>query len=315
MKIKLYAIFLAVVLTTLFLLTSCDVDGIEDYIIEGDIKTKFYYQDQDSDSEKNLGAVNFDMPDVSGIVSNLPWVNNESFLKAQEKNEANILMAAYCAVLKDPLPGEEYNVHLAANSIAGTVLSPNQTFSQNNTIGPYIESKGYQVGPTYIGSKLMTTVGGGVCKISSTLYNVSILSNLEIVERHNHSMPVPYVPYGQDATVSYGAKDFRFKNNTEFPILIWAEGIGNRLYVALYGREKPPQIEWNHKILNVTEAPKYYRKNPDLKEGEEKILIEGMAGASVESWIVITNPDGTTKTKHLGTSHYKPMPHIIESNK
>ncbi len=311
MKKNIYFLFIAMVLTTLPFLTSCDIDEIENNIIEGDIRTKIYYPDV----EKDITAIQADMPDISGVVNNLPWVNNEKFLKAQEENGANILMAAYCAVLKDPLPGEEYNVHLAARTIAGTVIAPNQIFSQNNKIGPYTESKGYQIGPTYIGSKLTTTVGGGVCKISSTLYNVSILSNLEIVERHNHSMPVPYVPYGQDATVSYGAKDFRLKNNTNFPILIWAEGIGNRLYIGFYGKEKPPEIEWNHKMLQITEAPKYYRKNPNLNEGEEKIIVEGMAGASVESWVTIKKPDGTTQTKHLGVSYYKPMPHVIEVNK
>jgi vancomycin resistance protein YoaR len=124
-------------------------------------------------------------------------------------------------------------------------------FSQNNTIGPYIEGKGYRKGPTYIGANLTTTIGGGVCKISSTLYNVSVLSNLEIVERYNHTMPVPYVPYGQDATVAYGVKDFKFKNNTDFPILIWAKGIENRLYMGVYGKEEPPEVEWNHNIQNI----------------------------------------------------------------
>lgn len=302
MKKKSYAILAAIMLTNPPLLPPPDVEGVEDYEIN--------YQNLDKQTLVN----NYDIPNVSGEVSNLPWVNDENFLKAQEENGTNVLMAAYCAVLKDPLPGEEFNVHLAASSIAGTVLEPNHVFSQNNAIGPYDESKGYQAGPTYIGSNLTTTIGGGVCKISSTLYNVSVLSNLEIVERYNHSMPVPYVPYGQDATVSYGAKDFKFKNNTEFPILIWAEGIENRLYIALYGKEKPPKVEWNHKILNMVEAPKLYKINPNLNEGEENVLVEGMSGASVESWVTITNPDGETKTKHLGISHYKPMPYVIEKN-
>jgi vancomycin resistance protein YoaR len=265
-------------------------------------------------SENNETQFEFDEPEISGVIENLPWTNDEDFLKAQRENETNVLMAAYCTVLKDPLPGEEYNVHLAASSLAGTVVLPEQVFSQNNTIGPYIEGKGYRKGPTYIGANVTTTVGGGVCKISSTLYNVSVLSNLEIVERYNHTMPVPYVPYGQDATVAYGVKDFKFKNNTDFPILIWAKGIENRLYMGVYGREEPPEVEWNHNIQNVIEAPKYYKKNPELEEGEEKIIVEGMDGAMVESWVTITDKDGTVKTKELGTSRYIPMPYIIETN-
>lgn len=267
------------------------------------------------DIQNNNEQLQMEIPDKSGPVTKLPWENDVNFIKAKKEIGANVLMAAYCTVLKDPLPGEEFNVHLGASSIAGIVIQPNDIFSQNKSIGPYTEARGYQKGPSYSGSNLMTTIGGGVCKISSTLYNVSILSNLQIIERYNHAMPVPYVPYGQDATVAYGAKDFKFKNNTEFPILIWAEGIDNRLYVGFYGKEKPPEIEWNHKVLNKVEAPKHYRSNPDLKEGEEKVIVEGMDGATVESWITIKNEDGTIKTKKLGISHYIPMPYIIEVNK
>ena len=128
-------------------------------------------------------------------------------------------------------------------------------------------------------------------------------------------MPVNYVPYGQDATVAYGYKDFKFKNDKEFPILIWSEIVGNRLYIGFYGQEKSPKIEWQHNITNRIEAPKLYRTNLDLKEGEEKVIIHGIDGATVESIITIKYEDGTINTKNLGISRYIPMPYIIEVNK
>ena len=255
-----------------------------------------------------------DMPEISGAVDNLPWTNNKKFIKAQKKSGTSVLMAAYCSVFNEPSPSEEFNVHLAADSIAGIVVEPNEMFSQNNTIGPYDEKKGYKAGQSYFGSEIIPTVGGGVCNIATTLYNVSVSSNLEIVERFNHFMPVSYVPLGQDATVAYGSKDFKFKNNNEFPILIWAEGIGNRLFIALYGKEEPPCVQWHHKTLKKFEAPKVYKTNPDLPKGKEQIVVEGMEGASVESWLTITTPDGETKTKHMGTSQYWPRPQVIEIN-
>ena len=294
-----YSAFLAN-LAILFCLEAYEPEALDkNFIIESEVKS-------------NVEDLIIDIPKVSGTISNFPWVDDIEFLKAQEENNANVLMAGYCTVLKDPLPGEEYNVHLAANFLSGTVLKPGEVFSQNQYLGPYVEEKGYKKGPTYIGANLTTTIGGGVCKISSTLYNVSILSNLEIVERHNHSMPVPYVPYGQDATVSYGAKDFKFKNNTDSPILIWAKGIDNRLYMGFYSSEKPPEIEWQHNISNVVEAPRYYRENPELEKGEEKIIVEGMDGATVESSIIIKDKDGNVETKKLGSSYYIPMPYVIE---
>ncbi|WP_238472951.1 VanW family protein [Desulforamulus profundi] len=97
---------------------------------------------------------------------------------------------------------------------------PGKIFSQNNTIGPYTSYKGYQTGPTYAGCNVTRTVGGGVCKIASLLYNVATLSDLKVIMRSPHSMTVPYVSPGQDATVFYGVKDFRFINDTEGPVVI-----------------------------------------------------------------------------------------------
>ncbi|MCR4434324.1 MAG: VanW family protein [Clostridiales bacterium] len=251
----------------------------------------------------------------SGPVKILPWENDENFINARTKNGTNVLMGAYRTVLRDPLPGEEYNVHLAAERLAGMVVKPGEIFSQNASLGPYTEGRGYRKGPTYMGTRLTTTVGGGVCKIASTLYNTVVLSDLQVIERHAHSMPVPYVPYGQDATVAYGAKDFKFKNNTDAPILIWAQGIDNILYIAFYGIKSPPTVEWNHKILQVFEAPRIYRINPDLPPSEEKVKVEGMDGAVVMSWVTVTDSNGMVFTKRMGDSYYSPMPYLIEKGK
>jgi vancomycin resistance protein YoaR len=248
----------------------------------------------------------------SGQITSLPWEDDENFKAALENNSKPVLMAAYRTVLRDPLPGEENNVHLAARLLTGTVVKPGEIFSQNNNVGPYSEAKGFQKGPVYLGSQLSTTIGGGVCKLASTLYNVAVLSNLPIVERYNHGMPVPYVPYGQDATVSYGCKDIKFMNNTSFPILIWAQGIDNVLYIGFYGKSKPPRVVWHHKYLKVIDTHKIYRSNPALPPGSEKVVLEGMKGAIVNSWVTIYNKDGTSKIKKLGRSYYNPMPYIVE---
>jgi vancomycin resistance protein YoaR len=251
---------------------------------------------------------------TSGPTTSVPWKEEDNFLAKQRETDTPILLGAYRTVLKDPLPGEEYNVHLAASMLAGKVIRPGHIFSQNESIGPYTEGKGFKKGPTYMGTRLTTTIGGGVCKIASTLYNVAILSNLEIIERSSHSMPVPYVPYGQDATVAYGARDIKFKNSNDFPILIWAQGIGNTLYIAFYGRVAPPKIEWHHETLKAIKAHTIYSDNPNIPKGTEKVVLEGMDGALVKSWLTITYPDGTVKTKSLGNSYYNPMPYFIERN-
>ena len=256
----------------------------------------------------------YDIPEISGEVSNLPWRNDVDFLKAKEKYATNTLMAGFCAVLKNPLPGEGYNVSFASKKLKGSIIEPSKVFSQNSTIGPYTKSKGYKEGASYTGGNIVMTEGGGVCKIATTLYNLAVLSNLEIIERYNHSMPINYVPYGQDATVAYGIKDFRFKNTTGDTILIWSQMIENRLYIGFYGNQKPPKVVWNHETKDITAPPIKYIKNIKLNPGETKVILNGLDGATVKSTVTITQEDGSFAIKNMGISYYSPLPRIIEMN-
>jgi|SRR5690625_4914607 len=300
-KIKFFLIILLLFINNLLYSTSLDME--------------YKYNTADGmDIRLNKEKINYDMPNESGSVVNLPWRNDEIFFTTKEKYETPILMAAYCTVLIDPLPGESYNVDLAAKKIKGLVIEPDTIFSQNNILGPYTKEKGYQEGASYSQGRILMTTGGGVCKIATTLYNLASLSNLEIIERHNHSMPINYVPYGQDATVSFNSKDFKFKNTTNSNILIWAQLIDNKLYIAFYGKEKPPEITWIHEKKNIIRPPERYIKNENLKQGEEKLIIKGLEGAQVKSTLRIKYPNGLIKYKDMGVSHYQPLPYLFEIN-
>ncbi len=242
----------------------------------------------------------------------LPWEGDPLFQAALTKNNTPIKMAAYKATLHDPLPGEEYNVGLAASQLSGKVVQPGEIFSQNGAIGPYTSYRGYQAGPTYSGSNVTTTVGGGVCKIASLLYNVATFSNLKIVLRSPHSMTVPYVPPGQDATVFYGIKDIRFLNNTSGPVLIWSQKVDNTVYMAFYGQQSPPKVTWHHVVTKRLNYWIVERLNPALLPGEEKIMMPGQEGLVVRSWVTVEYPDGTVTSQKRGTSWYSAGPCIIE---
>ena len=110
------------------------------------------------------------------------------------------------------------NLSLAANKINGTVLMPGETFSYNKVVGARTIAAGYREAPMYLNGKVVDGVGGGICQISSTLYNAAVYANLEIVQRSNHMFVSSYVPISRDATVAYGSIDFQFKNNREYPI-------------------------------------------------------------------------------------------------
>ncbi len=252
----------------------------------------------------------------SGAVSEpLPWTGNPRVEALKRKYNTPLLMAAYKASLTNPIMAESYNIGLAADMLAGTVVLPGEIFSQNKRLGPYSETRGFKCGPMYVGSRIVPAVGGGVCKIASLLYNVVILSNLQVVERHPHSMTVPYVPPGQDATVAYGTFDFRFKNTTGGPILIWADMVGNTLYMAFYGQKKPPLVTWHHETLSRSKFWTVVRENPSLPPGTEREVMPGQEGVAVRSWLTIATADGKVTRRNLGIDYYQPCPRVIECNR
>lgn len=118
------------------------------------------------------------------------------------------------------------NIRLAAEAIDGARLEPGEIFSFNETVGERTMAAGYKEAVVIEGNRFIPGIGGGICQVSSTLFNAADQAHLEIVERHHHSLPVGYVPPGQDATVFYAVLDFKFKNNTEESLILrtWVEG-------------------------------------------------------------------------------------------
>lgn len=260
----------------------------------------------------NLEAASEQHPYGRPFTGVLPWENDRNFHEICAKSRIAIRMAAFQTTLPDPLPGEEYNVALGARMLASTLLKPGEIFSMNTRLRTYSLAKGFKEGPTYMGGQVTKTIGGGVCKIATTLYNVITLANLQIIERHNHGMQVPYVPPGQDATVFYGSKDLKFRNNTTDTILVWAETKENTLYMAVYGRVKPPLVRWHHQILHRFPTYVIYKYNKNLRPNEKNVIIPGADGLSVRSWLTIHYQDGRIETRKLGISFYNPLPELVE---
>ena len=127
------------------------------------------------------------------------------------------------------------NVRLATSRINGYELMPDEEFSYDKTILPRTYANGYQAAPVYVGNKVESGLGGGICQPSSTLYCAALYANLEIVERHNHSLKVGYMPPGLDATIAQGVLDLRIKNNTGYPVKIAADASGGVVTFSIWG--------------------------------------------------------------------------------
>jgi vancomycin resistance protein YoaR len=130
-----------------------------------------------------------------------------------------------------------HNISLATEAINNCVLFPGETFSFNKIVGKRTKAKGYLPAPVIVKGELSEGIGGGICQVSSTLFNAADRSGLSIIERYSHSKRVPYVPEGRDATVSWYGVDFSFKNKYNQPILIRAEARDGKMIVLIYSSE------------------------------------------------------------------------------
>lgn len=168
------------------------------------------------------------------------------------------------------------NVKLAASRIDGTELMPDEEFSYDNTILPRTSENGYMAAPVYVGNKVESGMGGGICQPSSTLYAAALYANLEILERHNHSMKVGYITAGIDATIAQGYLDLRFKNTTGYPIKISASANGGVLTFTVLGYNPD-----NTKVeLVITSNGNNYYVTRVVKQNGIEIKRESMRSSS-----------------------------------
>src|SRR5205085_11514409 len=129
-----------------------------------------------------------------------------------------------------------HNIQLAVQTVNGTVIPSGQTFSLNQALGKRTQARGYRTAVVFERGKKVPGIGGGVSQVTGTLFNAALLAGLKVREYHNHSRPVPYLPVGRDATLAWGLKDLKFKNNTPAPIKLSYTIKGNRLVASLYGQ-------------------------------------------------------------------------------
>ena len=129
--------------------------------------------------------------------------------------------------------GRDTNIQLASDSINQSVVHPGEEFSFNRTVGPTTEKNGYKLAMIYVNGKKDEGYGGGVCQVSSTLYNAAANAGMTITERHDHSLPVTYVESGKEAATSYGVKDFKFINKLPHPVTIQSHVADGKITVSI----------------------------------------------------------------------------------
>lgn len=223
------------------------------------------------------------------------------------------LLATFSTKYNAGNAGRTTNLRLAANKINGTVLLPNEEFSYNAVVGERTISAGYKMAATYSNGAVVDGLGGGICQISSTLYDAVVMANLKITTRRNHQFVTSYVPAGKDATVVWGSQDFKFVNSRKYPVRITATVQGGVATVQVWGIKEEVEYDISietKKIATIAPTTQYVQ-DPSLASGQQKVVQAGSDGRKVEAYKVMKLNGQVVSTTLLSRDTYNAMKRIV----
>ncbi len=205
------------------------------------------------------------------------------------------------------------NLMLACAAIDGTVLMPGQVFSFNQVVGERTEAKGYREATAYVGGASVPEIGGGVCQVASSIYYAVLQADLRTVERHAHTYLVTYVPQGMDAAIYWGTLDYKFENNSPYPIKIQAGVSDGDVHIVLWGTEwKDYRVNLSYEILDETpwETKEQYVYDGSYSSGET--IVTPYTGYRIATYRTVVDAQGNTvETTKIATSHYEKRDKVI----
>lgn len=213
---------------------------------------------------------------------------DEPAVKKADIEKSTSLIGSYYTTFSRGYTNRNINLQVGCDYINGTILAPGEEFSMSEALGEQTYENGYRNAAVFANGKTVDGMGGGVCQISTTLYNAVIRAELEVSQRMNHSLPVSYVPLGLDAAIAEGYKDFKFVNSTDYPIYIEAYLDDNKLVSNVYGYEEHDEgrtVEFE--TVYISSIPKPAEKvteDPERPEGEREVTYEGKIGHIVETY-------------------------------
>ncbi|MDE6851777.1 MAG: VanW family protein [Lachnospiraceae bacterium] len=233
----------------------------------------------------------------------------------EEVSKCEDLLGSYSTSFASSAAPRANNVKTAADYINGTVLYPGETFSTIKVIKDRTEENGYQAAPEYSSGNVVDGIGGGVCQVSTTLYNAVINAELEIVERSPHSMVVSYVDVSRDAAISGDYKDFKFKNNTQTPVYIAGSAQGGTLTFRVYGEETRPEnrkIEFESETLETIQPGAPVETVDKSKPASYRSVTQSAhVGYRAKLWKIVYVDGEQTEKIELNSSSYKAEPEHI----
>ena len=225
----------------------------------------------------------------------------------QEKQERSLL-GSFSTAFSDDDKNRNENLRVACEKINNTVLEPGEIFDMNEALGPQTYENGYKAAGVIENGKIVSALGGGVCQVTTTIYNAAIFAELEIVERYNHSLMVGYVPLGRDAAVAGTYKNLRFKNNTDQPIIIETYLENNNVVCDIYGHEtRDPDRKIDFEsvwIRTIGKPAEKVTQDPNMYEDERVVTYYGKTGAKIDTYKLVYDGDELVSREWFSSSTY-----------
>ena len=264
------------------------------------------------DEKKSVKVIWQAMMDGSAAVS-LPIDIDKPDITAKDASAIDTLLATFTTRFNPGKRDRTHNLILAATQVNGIIIKPGTQFSYNDIVGPRVGERGYREAPIFVKGKLEPGMGGGICQVSSTIYNVVLLSGLKVLQRGPHSRTVPYVRPGRDATVAYGSRDFRFENSNASPIALISRLDRSQLTVEIYGAadDKKNIDIFTSKPIYSAIAGVMTVADPTLPTGTTKVLDVGARGVQVIVYRRVKKTDGTSVTEVVSRDKYPSQKRII----
>ena len=206
------------------------------------------------------------------------------------------------------------NLMIAMKKLDGTVVMPGEVFSYNKTLGKRTVEDGYEYANGFSGGGVVPMLAGGICQISSTLYDAVLYANLNIVERHNHMFQAQYVAPGKDATVVYGSLDFKFENTRKYPIIIRTQCGSGIADIKIFGikEEVEYEVEILSQVQSYTSYKVVYQNDSSLAPGVEKVSQNGIQGCKSITYRILRLNGQEVSREVLSTDVYDPMNKIVK---
>lgn len=231
----------------------------------------------------------------------------EADITAEQLSEITDVLGTFSTWYGDSSAGRKANVESGARHLDSMLIQPGQEVSVHDVTAPYTEENGYAMAPSYENGEVVDSMGGGICQVSTTLYNTLLLSEVEIVERYAHSREVSYVEPSMDAAIAGDIKDLKFRNNKEDPIYIEAVLSDGNLRFNLYGNETRPAertIEFESESLETIESDEKTYVATDDSIGEMYTKSSGRTGLTAQLWKVTYENGGEVSRETVNYSQY-----------